>query len=174
LITSNTLSQTAFNKKKVDHVYLTQGLNDTGFATSDIKASKAIPFNANIRVQRSFILNFGDTLENTWCQVEDCYLSQFRLNGLRTIALFSGRGTLIYTITYGSEKDLPADLRRAVKSEYYDYTMTITIELKQDNRDIWYVELDTPKDHITVRLEDGGMEEVNQFQKNIKLIKLLH
>jgi hypothetical protein len=88
--------------------------------------------------------------------------------------LFSGRGTLIYTITYGSEKDLPADLRRAVKSEYYDYTMTITIELKQDNRDIWYVELDTPKDHITVRLEDGGMEEVNQFQKNIKLIKLLH
>ena len=165
LITGNTFSQLAFNKKKIDHVYLTQGINDTNFAKPDTNASKAIPLNVNIRVQRSFILNFGDTSENNWSKAGDCYLNLFHSNGLRTIALFSKNGKLIYTIRYGLEKDLPADLRKTVKSEYYDYTITKTIELKEDDRDIWFVKLDTPKEQITVRLEDGDMEKTDQFQK---------
>jgi hypothetical protein len=160
LMNSNTFSQLALNEKV--HVHSTPGINDTGFVKPD---SKAIPFNVNIRVQRSFILNFGDISENNWCKAADCYLNVFHSNGLRTIALFSKNGKLIYTIRYGSEKDLPADLRRTVKSEYYDYAITKTIELQEDDRDVWFVKLDTPKEQITVSLEDGDMEKVDQFQK---------
>ena len=165
LVTSNTFSQIALNEKKIDNVYLTPVINNTGFAKPDTKTSKVIPFNENVRVQRSFILNFGDTSENNWCKVRDCYLNQFHSNGLRTIALFSKNGKLIYTIRYGSEKNLSPDLRKRVKSQYYDYSITTVTELMEDNRDIWVVNLESPTELIVVRLDGDDMEEVQRLQK---------
>jgi hypothetical protein len=37
---------------------------------------------------------------------------------------------------------MPADVRKIVKSEYYDYTITMAIEVKENCRDIWIVKLD--------------------------------
>ena len=51
-------------------------------------------------------------------------------------------------------------MRKIVKSKYYDYSIRIVIEVKQDNRDIWVVKLDNASELITVRVEDGEVERM--------------
>ncbi len=157
--------QLALNKKTINHVYLTSGIKSIGLTNLDTSVTKATSFNVSIKVQRSFISYFGEASENNWSMVGNYFLNRFHSNGLLTIALFGKNGHLIYTIRYGSEKDLPADVRKTVKSEFYDYTITLTIEVKENGRDVWFVKLDDPREQITVSLEDGEMEKVQQFQK---------
>jgi hypothetical protein len=119
----------------------------------------------NIKVQRSFISYFGENAENNWSMVGKNFRNRFHSNGLLTNALFTKNGWLIYTITYSTEKNLPADVRKIVKREYDDYTITMAIEVKENNRDIWVIKLDNSSEQITVRVEDGEMEQVQQFEK---------
>jgi len=73
-------------------------------------------------------------------------------------------GKLINVTTYGTEKDLPADVRKIVKREYYDYKIAVAIEVKENNRDIWVVQLDNASEQIAVKIEDGEMEEVQNIK----------
>jgi hypothetical protein len=93
------------------------------------------------------------------------FRNRFHVNGLLTYALFAKNGALIYVITYGKEKNLPQTVRKTIKREYYDYSITMAIEVKQDNRDIWVVRLEDTSEIITVRIEDGEMEQVQKIQK---------
>jgi len=120
---------------------------------------------SRIKVQRSFIAYFGENAENNWSMVGKDFLNRFHSNGLLINALFTKNGRLIYTIRYCTEKNLPADIRKIVKREYYDYTITMAIEVKESDRDIWVIKLDSPSEQITVRVEDGEMEQVQQFEK---------
>ncbi|HEX5150572.1 MAG TPA: hypothetical protein VFW07_03930 [Parafilimonas sp.] len=120
---------------------------------------------SSIKVQRSFITYFGENAENNWSIVGKYFLNRFHSNGLLINALFTKNGRLIYTITYGTEKNLPADIRKIVKREYYDYTITMAIEVKENGRDIWVIKLDSPSEQMTVRVEDHEMEQVLQFDK---------
>ena len=60
---------------------------------------------------------------------------------------------------------MPTEIRKIVKAEYYDYTITQADQVKQDNRDIWIVNLKDSLTYKTVRIEDGVMELVQQFRK---------
>ena len=82
-----------------------------------------------------------------------CLLMHFLL---RTAGLF--------ILTYGTEKNLPADVRKIIKSEYYDYAITMAIEVKENYRDIWVVKLDNSLEQTTIRVEDNEIEQVQQFQ----------
>ncbi len=156
---NHSFSQVAFNKPGKGYTHLNAD------AVTDTNAFNLKSFASNIKVQRSFISHFGEAVENNWSMVGNNFFVRFHSNGLPTIALFAKNGYLFYSIMYGSEKDLPADVRKTVKSEFYDYTITLTMEVKENGRDVWIVELDNPREIITVSLEDGDMEKIQQIQK---------
>ncbi len=165
LITNTTFSQLALNKKNDNFIYaMSLALNTDTTTRANVFNLNTVA--KNIKVQRSFVSYFGENAENNWSMVGNDFLNRFHSNGILTNALFTKNGQLIYTITYGSEKNMPADLRKIVKREYYDYTITMAIEVKENNRDIWVVKLDNASEQITVRIEDGEMEQVQQFQKS--------
>ncbi len=118
------------------------------------------------KVSRSFSKHFADASDQSWSIAGKNFLNSFYVKGLLTHALFSKNGGLIYIITYGGEKNMPADVRKIVKSEYYDYAITLAVEVKENNRDIWVVHLDSEQELITVRIEDGEMEQVEHFEKS--------
>lgn len=61
------------------------------------------------------------------------------------------------------KKILPADVRKIIKSEYYDYAITVAIKVKLNERDIWVVNMKNDTTYLIVRLENGEMEQVKQF-----------
>jgi len=166
MLTGNSFSQTASDQKEFNHSYAVSLIANLNSPDLDTNASADASVTVNTKVQKSFDAYFAKASEQNWSMVGDNFLNRFHSNGVLTNALFGKKGTLIYTVTYGAEKDMPADIRHIVKSEYYDYNITMAIEVKENKRDIWVVKLDNATEQINVRVEDGEMERVQQFIKS--------
>ena len=164
LSVNKSFSQIAFNKINDRLVQPIAASSNTNIHT-DTNSFNLNTVASNIKVERSFTSYFGENAENNWSKVGKDFLNHFHVNGLPANALFRKNGELVYLIMYGTEKNLPADIRNIVKREYYDYNITMAIEVKEDNRDIWVIKLDNTSEQITVRVEDNEMEQTQQFKK---------
>jgi len=50
---------------------------------------------------------------------------------------------------------------------YRKYTITSASKIVESNRHVWVVKIDGKKSFATVRIEDGEMEEIEKFDKQI-------
>jgi hypothetical protein len=78
-------------------------------------------------------------------------------DGMQSQALLTKNGDLIYQFSYGTEKNLPADVRKLVKSHYYDQNITIVHKVNQDGRTIYVITLEDDNEIIKVNVEDMEM-----------------
>lgn len=115
------------------------------------------------KIAKSFKKYFGEQAEQNWSIVGNNFLNRFHVNGVLTNSMFDKNGNLIYTIRYGTEQDMPEDVKRIVKSEYYDYSITMAVNVNESKRDIWVVTLVNATQQLTVRVEDGDMEQVQEI-----------
>jgi hypothetical protein len=162
LFTSSIFAQAngSNGEKNVDYSYVDLSAIVPGISiTGEAAATESV----NEKVAKSFKKYFGDQAEENWSVVGTNFLNHFHANGILTSSMFDKKGNLIYTITYGGEQNMPADIKRNVKSEYYDYKITMAINVKENKRDIWVVTVEDEKQQITVRLEDGDMEQVRKI-----------
>jgi hypothetical protein len=118
-------------------------------------------------VNKSFQQTFPDAENTQWYKVSRNYLAEFITKDQKNNALFKKSGTLIYHIAYGHENDLPEDVRTTVKSKYFDYNITSAINVHQDERNIWVINVESDKKFIQVRVEEGEMEEVGNYTKSL-------
>ena len=118
------------------------------------------------RTWKSFASYFPGAYNSRFYKVNRDWLAKFVLDSQQNRALFSERGSLRYTISYGYEKNLPDEIRKQVKSVYYDYDITRAIKVSEDHRLIWVINVENNKEMIILRLEDGEMEKVEQLAKD--------
>ena len=110
---------------------------------------------------------FPDALETQWYKMNKKYLASFMANDQRNSALFRANGQIVYYISYGFEKDIPKDTRMIVRTHYPDYAITKAINVKQQDRDIWVINVEDKKKLILVRIEESELEEVGNFDKTM-------
>lgn len=159
LITNGSFSQATINNKDLNKTVTISASHDRKINNSG-NASLAI----NKKIQKSFSGYFAGITGQNWSMAGKKFHCSFYINGIPACVLFDKNGHLIYVVTYGKEKDMPSDIRKIVKSEYYDYMITLAIEVKENGRDIWVVNMKNDSIHLTVRLEDGEMELVREFK----------
>ncbi len=123
--------------------------------------------NSNVtkKVAQAFETTFKEAYHERWYKADKNYLVNFIMNDQKNHALFTKNGSIIYHITYGFESNLPDDIRKMVKTGYLDYTITSAINVKQEGRDIWVVNMEDAKNLILVRVENGEMEEAAKYDK---------
>jgi hypothetical protein len=119
----------------------------------------------NKKIEKYFTRNFAAIPAGTWSMAGKNFHYRFYLNGIPAEALFAKNGYLIYLVRHGNEKNMSSDVRQIVKSKYFDYTITNAIEVKQNGEDIWILKMKENSDHLTVRVEDGQMEVVENFKE---------
>lgn len=129
----------------------------TVFATSNV--SKA--------VTKAFDRDFKNAVNSQWYKLNKNFLVRFIENDLENKALYKKSGYMVYHIKYGSEKDLPEDVRNMVKSSYGDYNITRAINVHQEGRNIWVLNLEGLKKLVLARVENGELEEINSYQKSL-------
>ena len=122
--------------------------------------------NVTQAVERSFQRQFKGAVKPQWYRVNKDYLVTFIREDMRNNALFKKNGRLIYTVRYGHENNLPDDIRKQVRDAYGDYSITNAVNVRQDNRDIWVINLEGLKKLVLLRVEDGQMEEVGNYTKS--------
>lgn len=122
--------------------------------------------NVTEKVNKSFENYFKGSKETRWYKMDKTYLVKFIMNDQKNTALFTKNGSIIYHISYGHEKDLPADIRKTVKSEYVDFEIKSAIKVVQGNREIWVINLEDSKKLIIARFENEELEEVGNYEKS--------
>ena len=121
----------------------------------------------NQKVSNAFNASFKDAVSPTWYRLDKDYLVKFITGDMNNTALFKKNGAMVYQISYGNESNLPNEVRHLVKSNYVDYNIVQTINVKQDNRNIWVVNLEDDKKLVIARVEEGALEEVSNLDKTL-------
>jgi hypothetical protein len=116
-------------------------------------------------VYSSFRRAFPDAENLRWYKYDRDYLAKFFMKDMDHNALFRQNGVMKYDISYGYEKHLPEKIKEDVLKAYDNYKIIRAIHVKAYERDIWIVKLEGEKKYLTVRLEDGEMDEVESFYK---------
>ena len=118
-------------------------------------------------IKTEFNKQFAGATDIKWYDLDKKFLVRFYMNDQKHQSLFSKKGMLIYDISFGTEKNLPTEVRKQVKSTYFDYSISLVYKVEEDKRTIWIVNMEDNKTLITVRVEDGEMEEVRKLQKSL-------
>jgi len=124
-------------------------------------------FKVSEKIQTEFYKSFTNAENVKWYEQDKKILATFSMNEMGHRTLLNKKGGVIYHISYGSEKNLPAEVRKIVKSTYFDYKITMAVKVEEDNRTIWVVDMEDDKTLITVRVENEEMEEVRKLQKSL-------
>jgi hypothetical protein len=143
----------------------------SGQDTSGIKSLPPVKVTASLKkipgnIWKGFSTYFNEAENPRWFRLNKDYLVKFMIYDEENRALFSKRGTLIYHISYGYEKNLPPDLREQVKNSYSQYEITRAVKVTEAGRLIWVINLEDEKYIILLRIEDGEVEEAERLEKS--------
>jgi len=137
-------------------------------STKEVPSTESSPSSVpvvNTKITRALEGYFKNATNIRWYEIKNNYVIKFNLGGHQNRALFTKSGHLVYHITYGTEELLPGEVRKLVKSEYYDQKITRVLKVNQDQRTIWVIHMEDQKEFIMVRVEDGQLEETKRMEK---------
>lgn len=135
------------------------------FSPSVLHANTMSVENISKKVLEHFNRQFHNAANVKWEQLNDNFLATFVRGETTTRSLFTKKGMTIYTIIFSSERELPSDVKNLIIKNYKNYTITSVARVEEDDRKIWVVKLAGANDYATARVEDGEMEETENFQK---------
>ena len=148
-------------------LFVSSSFAQTNFITQSPVAITGANFKTSAKIQTEFDKLFTNAENVSWIALDKEFVARFSMNDQNHQALLNKKGALIYHISYGSEKNLPVDVRKLVKSTYFDYSITRTFKVEEDRRTIWVVNMEDDKKLIVVRVENGEMEEVSNLLKSL-------
>src|SRR4051794_40659980 len=108
--------------------------------------------NVSTEVTKSFNKEFKKALNPKWFAVDKDYLVKFIQDDMSNSAYFKQSGSLVYHLSYGYEKDVPAEIRRLVNNSYSGYAISRAILVKAQNRNIWVVNLEGLKRWVIISI----------------------
>jgi hypothetical protein len=118
------------------------------------------------KVWNSFHSYFANAQDPRAYEINKQYLIKFMTDENVNHALFTKGGEFVYHISFGHEKNMPEDVRDAVKSVYYNYEITRAIKVTDGHRLAWIVNLENAKHLVLARTENGEVEEIQRLKKS--------
>jgi len=127
-----------------------------------------LPINkVHVRAMRDFLKRDEAAANAEWDVVENGYVVRYTgKNNSKCRTAYSCRGEFLYTIRQYYENVMPRDIRGIVKSQYYDYTITVIEEIEERMKPLVYVvHLEDSTTIKNVRVCDREMEVLEEYVK---------
>jgi hypothetical protein len=154
------LLSAAVTAQQASHPVLTDNLQSLHMSN--------LPINKiHVRAMRDFLKRDKTAANADWMLVETGYVVKYTdKNNSRCRTVYNSRGEYVYTIRQYYENVLPRDVRSIVKSEYYDYTITLVEEIEERMKPLVYiVHLEDSTTLKNVRVSEREMEVVEEYTK---------
>ncbi|MCU7550495.1 hypothetical protein OCK74_15360 [Chitinophagaceae bacterium LB-8] len=121
------------------------------------------------KVLDAFYHYFQDVKDINWTKLDENFFVSFMMKDQQSNALFYKNGYMLYHVSHGYERHLPAQIRKRIKThpDYFDYNITHVIYINQEDRNVWVAYLEDNKNVILIRIEDDMLEEVERFNKSL-------
>ncbi|WP_207511413.1 hypothetical protein [Longitalea luteola] len=136
-------------------------------AKSSTKPKSEYLNDINVNAMRDFVNRFGDVPDVVWHKNKDTRVAVFTRDSVQHRIVYNNRGDLSFIMKYYEENRMPRTVRAQVKSVYYDYKIFVIQEiLVEDKPALYIVNLQDDKKWMKVKLFQGEMEVVEEFDKS--------
>jgi hypothetical protein len=128
--------------------------------TSAIGADKAA-----VRATRDFWQRAGEQKDEQWYKSSQGYVAEYAAGPVQGRFVYNLKGDWAYSIlTYG-ERELPEEVRKEVRSNYYDYSVTWVKEVREADAVAYVVHLEDEASWKEVVVQDGDMRVLKALYK---------
>ena len=142
--------------------------------TNNNTAATPIPNSeVNSKVTHLFNKNYKDAANVKWYNNGKGYLAMFDWAGAKAHAAFGKDGYWYYDVRYGTENDLPATVKKTIKSNYVDYSIGKVTEVNVGLDKAWVVNLEDADNLVIARVMDNRLDELAHYTTHAP-VKTLH
>jgi hypothetical protein len=136
------------------------------FPATDLNGNAVTINNVSTKAVRSFLQSHKRAENVHWYIETDGFLASYFLDGIKGRAFYNKSGNEIYDWHSYAEKWLPENIRDLIKSIYYlDYAIRWVNEFQTGGKIIYIVNLEGKTTWTNIRLCEGEMEVINEFDK---------
>ena len=121
--------------------------------------------NVNTRALKDFTKSFKDAENVSWSAIKDGFLASFKEDGVETKAFYDQKGRWSATIRTYQENKMPKDVRKQVKSNYYDFAINQVNEVTIGEITAYLVRIEDAESFKTIRVIDGEMDVYEDHNK---------
>ena len=143
---------------------------NSAFAQIQLKeitiSSEPVKATVSQKVSEAFASLFKGAEAPKWYKSDQNYVVDFIMNNQVNKAEFTKKGSLVYHMAFGNEKQMPADIRTIVKSKYFDFTINSTVKITYDEKSAWIVNIEDAGQFLVLRVVDGVMDVVDKISKS--------
>jgi len=114
---------------------------------------------------RHFLNTYGNNRGETWNSNAGGFRASFRSENILYLVDYDKTGNWSGTTRIYNETKLPRDIRRIVKSTYYDYAIKSVSEVTAAQKLMYFVKIQDSVTLKTVRVMDGDMQVIEEFNR---------
>ena len=123
--------------------------------------------NVDLKAVKHFEKTYPNAVNEKW-RVENGYnIVSFVTGDIRNKVVYTPDGRLDYSLKMYNEGQLPASIRKHVKSIYFDFDIKSAQELSVKNKTIYIAQLKDANSWKTVRVYNGDVEEIENYSVSI-------
>jgi hypothetical protein len=122
--------------------------------------------NVHTRALKDFGKNYKDAAKANWIRIQDGFVAKVKEVGVDIKVYYDRKGRWNATIRTYDEGKLPKDIRKIVKSTYYDYSITQINEVTVGDKTAYLVRVEDQETFKTIRIIDGEMDVYEDFKKS--------
>ena len=120
----------------------------------------------NMRAHRDFLSRHEDATNVVWYKADKGFIVRFFVDSIFARSAYKTNGSWVYTIKQYMEAKMPKEVRHLVKSNYYDYEITLVEEIEQPDEAVKYlVHLQDKVSWKNVLVSNGLLELVEDKKK---------
>jgi hypothetical protein len=120
---------------------------------------------AAMRATRDLWDRVGDQKEEAWYKLPKGYLATYTEDGVESRHVYDQRGDWLYSLMTYSEKNMPAEVRKEVKSNYYDYSIGWVKEVRQGEDIVYVVHVENGSEWKDLSVQDGQIQVLKAICK---------
>ncbi len=114
--------------------------------------------NVNAKAVKDFQKSFKNAASAIWYPNGKGFTVRFSDNGKRTSADYDKKGHWQSTVSYYGEDKMSKELRKQIKSTYYDHKINQVIEIQTPLGNGFIVQIEDEVSFLNIRVVDGVMD----------------
>lgn len=131
-----------------------------------LSAAATTPPEVNEKVIRAFNETFSEAENVKWQEMENLFQADFKISEIAVRAIYADDGSLLQTVRYYTEKNLPSNILAKVKTRYKDKQLFGITEIVNDNEVSFHIVLRDEKHWYWIKSDPyGNMEQTEKLKR---------
>jgi hypothetical protein len=149
------------------HELSPEKLNSTIEESNTISDTASIALNEiSTKAVRSFLRDYGTIAGAKWTRsANGSFVVYFMSKGIKNRVSYGKSGVYEFTIRDYDEEKLPTEVRKLIRSNYYDFNIYHVREIGIKGTIAFILKLEDKTSWKTIKVVDGEMEVTEQYSK---------